>query len=163
MTSPVDPAVDVSTIAAQSAVLAASNAALTTRIDDLAQRLVSKAEQAEVTTTKKTAFWALALNIAHVAAFVIAFLFGVGFVHAQGATERLAQCTNRQFEIQQANTTLLRDASAKERNALRTLVDAIANPNATIESRRDAFLTYQSGLHAADVQRNSLRTVSNCS
>lgn len=158
--NPIDPM--TSDIAAQASVLAASNATLGQRIEELSLRLQDKAEQKEFVRTRATAIWALVLNIAHVLFFVVAVIFGLGYIHVQGATEALARCTNTQFEIQQSNTTLLRDASAKERTALRTLVDAIASPAATIDQRREAFLTYQAGLHAADVQRSTLQPVTRC-
>jgi hypothetical protein len=162
--TPDDTAIDVRALLMQSAELAKSNKALSDRITTLSDSLKLKAEQREFKRTKNEARWSLALNVLHIAAFAVAFLFGLGYVHATDATSALASCVARADAAQQANTDQLREAATKERTALRTLVDAIANPMATQEAKREAFLAYQTGLHAADVQRDpsNLKPVVKC-
>jgi hypothetical protein len=153
----VNPYVKEESMAAESAALAESNDALSERIDGLIEKLSEKTEK-----TRLTAVWSLVINFAHIAVTVLAVLFGLGYVDSQNAIRALAECTSTQFEVQQSNTTLLRDAAAKERSALRALVDVIAKPESTLDQRREAFLAYQAGLHAADVQRTTIQPVTRC-
>jgi hypothetical protein len=157
-----DPLRDAQFVAAESAALAKSNIALMSRLDMLNEQLNEKAERQEVKSTRATAIWSLIINFAHIAVTLLAVVFGFGYVNAQNGIKALAECTSVQFDIQQTNTNLLRDAATKERNALRALVDAVANPSASVADRQKSFLTYQASLHAADVQRLAIQPVQRC-